>query len=416
MICENCVINPSMKLFVQQSGLSATCDYCKTTAICIDDTKLYEFMFDRACNALLPIEYMSYYEQTMIFNCGVSEPRVFPLWEFFEDFAQFAVDPFMEYVQEVLPDEKVSSGGDRLYALNDGHLDENNEFESRWHQFIGSIRHDKRFFNHEAKKFCEDLFAAICEGDELNTELIYELKESDSIFRARIAYNTENIKAINSDPVSQLGPVPKEFATSQRMTPTGVSAFYGAFDRNTCLSELRPIVGDAVVSGEFKPNRNLRLLDLNALTSLPAPQDFFASDYLQKSHAIAFFHELVFQLTRPSSRNGHHDYLATQVVFEYLGMKFGHQVHGIKYSSVQKNGGTDCISLFPEHSLVNEGVYCIEEPHIFSEKQAALYFVPDSLRFHRVKSVTYEGSEHDSDHDLTMNDGVLRKLFPEMRY
>ena len=52
------------------------------------------------------------------------------------------------------------------------------------------------------------------------------------------------------------------------MTPNGISALYCALERETCLSEIRSITGDHVVSTALTPVAELKLLDLTALTSL----------------------------------------------------------------------------------------------------------------------------------------------------
>ncbi|VAW90287.1 hypothetical protein MNBD_GAMMA17-1690 [hydrothermal vent metagenome] len=417
MICAACVFKQSMKDFIKVSGASSKCDYCAAMGVCVEDLMIFGFMKERVLNILVQTSELSDYEQAMIFEGGAAEPPVFELLEFFGEYSEFAVDEFMGNFDEALSDGTGGPDESGLFALDDGSLDELNEFEIRWDKFIHSIHHQRRFFNEDVRRFCDDLFDAISIGDALEAVLIYTVKDSELLYRARIPANREDIETIAADPIKQLGPVPAVLAGSQRMTSSGVSSFYAAFDRDTCLSELRPIVGDAVISGEFRPNRELRLLDLNALTTLPKPDDVFADDYLNKSHARAFFSELVFQLSRPSGRNTQQDYLATQVVFEYLSLRFGGQVHGIKYSSVQKNGAAECVALFPEYSSVKVDSDQVDTNTIFPEsaKPAMLFFVPESLRFHRVKSVSYEGTEDDSVLDLTTSDRIMKRLFPEKR-
>ena len=49
------------------------------------------------------------------------------------------------------------------------------------------------------------------------------------------------------------------------MNAAGVPVFYGALDRETCISELRPPVGCTVVSGEFRLNDEIRVLDFKRI-------------------------------------------------------------------------------------------------------------------------------------------------------
>lgn len=48
---------------------------------------------------------------------------------------------------------------------------------------------------------------------------------------------------ITANPARNLGAPPKVRAGEGRMNPAGVPAFYGAFERETCVAELRPPVG-----------------------------------------------------------------------------------------------------------------------------------------------------------------------------
>lgn len=67
-------------------------------------------------------------------------------------------------------------------------------------------------------------------------------------------------------------PTPKDRASNQRMTPNGISTLYYALERETCLSEIRSITGDNVVSGAMTPTNELRLLDLTKLELVEPPQ------------------------------------------------------------------------------------------------------------------------------------------------
>ena len=300
--------------------------------------------------------------------------------------------------------------------MDDGNLEDLNDFENRWGGFINSIKHQKRFFNELALSFCNDLFSTIIDDDQLLPSLVVDLPITQALYRARVAYSVTDIETIDEDPTRELGAVPAQLATSQRMTPAGVSAFYAAFDRNTCISELRPIVGDSVISGEFRPIRALKLLDLDALKDIQINDDIFSDRWKMLSHAYTFFPELVFKLTRPSSRHNQHDYLTTQIIFEYLSTEFGSQIDGIIYPSIQTNGDSYSVALFPERSIANNGTISLENTDSFQENSAALFFVPESIRFHRVKGARYIATEEENSVMLTTGDTVLKRLFPRERY
>jgi len=155
---------------------------------------------------------------------------------------------------------------------------------------------------------------------------------------------------------------------------------------------------------------------LNALKDIQIDDDIFSDRWKVLSHAYAFFPEMTFKLTRPSSRHNQHDYLATQVIFEFLSTEFGSQINGIIYPSIQTNGDSYNVALFPEHSQANNGTAYLDNADPFQEDNAALFFVPESIKFHRVRSASYNATEEDNSVMLTTGDTVLKRLFPEERY
>ncbi len=413
MICENCVYLSSLKKYVVNHGTLTDCKFCGSHSICIEDKELYDFMLEKAHDVLVPTDDLSSYEQGLVFECGASEPAVFELWAFFEDYSKWAVNEFMESFADYLPKETNSSGHSVLYALDDGFLDELNNFENGWKKFLFSINNENRFFNQSATKFLDDLFAVLVVGSSLDISVVDTLGSEQSLYRARVATDVNQIKKISQDSLRELGPTPAHLASNQRMSPEGISVFYGAFDRATCISEIRPLVGDAVISGEFRALTALRLLDLNKLVDLKSNTDVFDENYVQHAHATAFFKELVFRMSRPARRSVKNPYLSTQVIFEYLSIKFDGQVDGIKYRSVQQDQAGECIALFPGASRVSATSSNVLAPSVdpFQDCEGSkLFFVPESLKYHRVRGVIYQQEEFDDDFVFTADDRLLKSL------
>jgi hypothetical protein len=410
MICENCVYLPSLKKFVSNNGVMENCDFCESHSVCIEDNKLSDFMLEKTDNVLVPTDCLSHYEQAMVFDCGSDEPPIFELWEFFEKISAWAVEGFMETFFENIPKETDTSGRSILYALDDGYLDDLNDFENGWEKFLLSINNKNRFFNQQATTFLNDLFAVLIVYSKLDSSIVHILDNEKSIYRARIASSKSTLKEIQLDPVKQLGPTPAHLASNQRMSPEGISVFYGALDRATCISEIRPLVGDTVISGEFRPLNQLRLLDLNGLANYKPNTDVFDENYVQHAHATAFFKELVFQMSRPARRGVSNAYLSTQVIFEYLSVKFSDQVDGIMYRSVQQDQAGECIALFSCASGVsNTASNEFPATGKFQRKDMdRLFFVLDSMRYHRVRGVAYKQQEFEDDYVFTANDRMLK--------
>jgi hypothetical protein len=138
----------------------------------------------------------------------------------------------------------------------------------------------------------------------------------------------------------------------------------------------------------------------------------FDDDYVQHAHATAFFKELVFQMSRPARRGVGNPYLSTQVIFEYLSVKFANQVDGIMYRSVQQDQAGECIALFPYASGVsNTASNEFPATGIFQKKDIdRLFFVSDSVRYHRVRGVDYKQQEFEDDYVFTANDRTLKLM------
>ena len=80
----------------------------------------------------------------------------------------------------------------------------------------------------------------------------------------------------------ELGPPTGRTAKAGRMNANGISVFYGAFDRDTCLAEVRPPVGSKVVMGKFELLRPVRLLDPAALEDVFVQRSYFDPLFAQR--------------------------------------------------------------------------------------------------------------------------------------
>ena len=101
--------------------------------------------------------------------------------------------------------------------------------------------------------------------------MVRSIAHGERLYRARHAQNQKQVEGIIGNPAGQFGLTPRHLASSQRMTPNGISALYCALERETCLSEIRSITGDHVVSAALTPIGELKLLDLTVLGRVVSP-------------------------------------------------------------------------------------------------------------------------------------------------
>ncbi|KMM86955.1 RES domain-containing protein [Pseudomonas taetrolens] len=268
--------------------------------------------------------------------------------------------------------------------------------EARWMKFQADMKHGNRFFSKHAKEFLDWLFLGIASFRSLGgSASVIRYLLDEEVFRARRCDSASEYDAILLDPAAELGPPPKEFAGAGRMNPKGLAAFYGAFDRKTCVAELRPPVGGRVVSGKFKLTRPVRVLDFIALDEAyeASPLSKFEATYEEKMGRRIFLETLHSKITVPVLPNQEHEYLATQVMAEYLATQFDPPLDGVLFASAQVRKGTNL-------TLFNHAVVVPLEPVIIFTNlddldspspplTPAIEYVPDSLVRHKVCRVRF---------------------------
>ncbi|MCH8156601.1 MAG: RES domain-containing protein, partial [Nitrospinae bacterium] len=200
-----------------------------------------------------------------------------------------------------------------------------------------------------------------------NYGLIYDLEPGLSIYRGRLAPEAGTF--VHSDLTSP----PVEKTKNNRMSPVGISIFYGSLEKETCVHEVRPSVGEIVAVAEFVILRSLKILDLTELPDSPDPISIFNENYgfSYETYFKPFFCHFAHDIAKPI-RPGATDieYRPTQAFTEFLRFnKFedyrpyplegqnsprAFQVDGIMFQSSLKIGGRNLV-LFRGNDISREG-------------------------------------------------------------
>jgi hypothetical protein len=164
------------------------------------------------------------------------------------------------------------------------------------------------------------------------------------------------------------------------MNPSGITAFYAAFDLETCIAELRPSVGSIVLGAQFDIISPLWVLDTTRFAGTFKEPNLFSKDHIKRTAQWRFMQRFMQEIAQPISPNDEHlDYIPTQAVAEYLlnhhefhlgGQK--HRIEAIIYRSAQHPTGKNIVIL---------GDACaIEEPPIHPKEKPGTFGAPlDSL-------------------------------------
>lgn len=149
------------------------------------------------------------------------------------------------------------------------------------------------------------------------------------------------------------------------------------------------------MSGRFRLTRSVRLLDFIALDKAyeASPLSQFDPSYAEQMGRRIFLETLHSKITVPVLSNQEHEYLATQVMAEYLATQIDPPLDGVLFASAQGRKGTN-LTLF-NHAVVapvEPGPKMANIDDLDDSPQPstpALEYVADSMVRHRVRRVRF---------------------------
>ena len=243
-------------------------------------------------------------------------------------------------------------------------------------------------------------------------------------FRARIANSRDEAQRIKADLARELGPPPEQLRKAGRLNPSGISAFYGAFDLPTCIAELRPSVGGAVISAKFKLLRPICVLDTTLFADRPQAVNLFAAGALKRKRQWTFMQTFMEEIAQPVFPGEEHlQYLPTQAVAEFLNRRFKLSFAGEKraidaviFRSAQRPEGRNIVilgdaAIVETAAVKDEAVGPIEHDEfdiwfeqelevVRADKKPGLAIEPETVRWTRIDSVEFRpkgGVDDDAD-------------------
>lgn len=232
------------------------------------------------------------------------------------------------------------------------------ELSWKWQQFEDLVKHKQRFTFFSLEEFGGEAFShdnglkdILSEISTLirDLNLIKTIKSGTKIFRCRFTN-----KDANAFEFANLTSAPQNKAKQSRMSPAGISMFYGAFDIKTAVKESTPETNKdkEPTIGKFKTKCNLNILDLTVL-----PLQSFWSPY--DWQALGFMYSFCNQVSKQIERDDriHIEYIPTQVFTEYLRHIFprdyGLKVDGIIFkSSLKEVSGNNIVLFYDQKSSI----------------------------------------------------------------
>lgn len=401
VICHQCVNEKYLSSLIKRTGKSFECLFCSKRRKAIRVEDLVGLVDDVLQQNYVPgLVFDQYDDNGKRFETEqTGDPLIFHVAEL------LGLNEDDEVALRVCGDLTECSQYDYMQGGEAKYSDQGNytwrnfrpvEAEARWQKFQAEMKHGNRFFGKHAKEFLGWLFQGISSFriPERSVSVIRELSDVE-VYRARRCDTASAYDAIIENPAAELGPPPKELAGAGRMNPQGLAAFYGAFDRKTCVAELRPPVGGRVVSGRFRLTRSVRVLDFIALDKAyeASPLSQFDPSYAEQMGRRIFLETLHSKITTPVLPNQEHEYLATQVMAEYLATQIDPPLDGVLFASAQVRKGTN-LTLF-NHAVVvpvEPSTTMVNIDDLDDSPQPstpAIEYVADSMVRHQVRRVRF---------------------------
>ncbi|UII28056.1 RES domain-containing protein [Fulvivirga maritima] len=217
----------------------------------------------------------------------------------------------------------------------------------RWSEFCKYAKHIGRYtLLNDKSKWAHSIFEIGLITAELDMHI--DLPVGSKIIRARQHTALDILESF-----SDLTSTPNEHAIyPNRMSPAGISMFYGSFDKETAFKEVFNLYDlntkDSITFGEFEVEKELTLLNLSQV-----PEEKLLDTHLFQKRFLNHFASLI---SKPIKNDGlqHLEYIPTQVLTEYFRYVFkgisGIQYDGIMYKS-SKVENKDCLVLFLDHEM-----------------------------------------------------------------
>ncbi len=353
-ICLDCIEEDFLSKEIALNGKLLKCSYCKIRK----KTYTLDMIKDRVHEVI-----QLYYEQTS------SEPNEYESRMQWDSDSKYEWErdgaEIVEVIEELLGvEEKISK--DILKSLQEEHVNYSDEVEGpyddstmykekkrtgeefnlKWQIFEENLKLKSRYFGHQV--FLDELFSGLHKFVTTDSKPVITIigpkMKPAPIFRARVAKNYRDLTEILKFPEKELGPPPSSTIKGGRMNAPGIAVFYGAFSQECAISEVRPHKGAKVIVGKFEAIKNLRLLDIPSLRSIELNGSLFDPEHRISLEVSNFLSELSHRISRlvtPEEENW--DYLATQIIADYLAWNKDLSIQGLIYESAYHSGGSNVV-------------------------------------------------------------------------
>jgi hypothetical protein len=337
-VCVDCVLDVTLRQLARERVTEWQCSFCGTTADGDDEpiaTSFVDFM-DIVMGAVrflfTPVDDTS----------GVAGAGVFDATE-----VAYAVCEG-DVTNDVLEAIAAAITGQAWIDAYRSESSPGKALGRGWAAFCEKVKHVSRFVFLVAKEESPDRA-----GDFTTVELLERLEKIIldhgtllPVPAGRVFWRGRKVdspgKLAQYGTAAALGSPPRSRASNSRMSPAGISMFYGSDDIDTVIAEIGHDARRYAIVGAFETTRDLTLLNLADLPPVPSP--YHEAGRGSRYHDLRFLHSFAVDLGKPVTLDGREriEYVPTQVVTEYLRFVPDFAVDGILFRSAQNNG-VNCV-------------------------------------------------------------------------
>jgi len=378
-VCDQCVEESALQAFVRDNAYLDECDYCgrQGEAVAAEVSEVGAFILEAVGKEFVdPANELPYETREGGYQGNVIDSP----WDLFDEIG-------FELANEQLMEDLCDSLGANVWLCRKNYfqLTPTERMRHGWSRFCEVVKHQRRFtfwsaYDDSTSEYHPDYLptarvltevAALINAARLTKPLGVE----DMLWRARVHPANEPL-----DRAADFAAPPIAACKySNRMSPAGISMFYGAESPQTAVAEVlgaRPLeAGKYVSTAGFRPCRELVLLNLVELP--PCPSFFDEQDDLR--HALYFLNHFAREVSQTVVKDGreHIEYVPTQVFCEYIRCDFStgesRSLDGIRYRSAQD--GQPCYVIFANHNACLPG-----DGNPWRDHDQILLFEEDSVR------------------------------------
>lgn len=355
-VCASHFDDKGLKDFVNENGVTGVCDYCRKNTKIVQLKDFVEFVNNRIREYYGHVDNQGLFLESYLM--GDEDDHIarrvggyaFPGGRKDYDFIDLAEEIGLYSNNAEIDEDIYGCFPDGPWCVNDPfNSTEGEELIYSWEHFCRLVKHSHRYTFFVEPEFSEpfersenglgDILSELSRC-VIDSKLVKELPMGTIIYRGQVHLPDEKITSFE-----RLVSPPDKLASQNRMSPAGISMFYGGFDLETVKAEIYTeedkIKGEIITTGEFSTIHTLRMVDFTEI-----PYASFFSDY--NLYGLEFLRSFSKSIAQPYPRDNkvNIEYVPTQIMTEYFRHIFniGNQhINGLIYNSAQCPSKKCCV-------------------------------------------------------------------------